>query len=36
MQQYFNSLWTNRVGYVDWKQLTNEVEWNVIIASENF
>ena len=33
--QYKNPLWTNRVGYVDWTQLTKEVDKDIEIAREN-
>lgn len=32
--QYKNPLWTNRVGFVDWKQLTTEVARDIAIARE--
>ena len=32
MKQYKNPLWTNRVGYVDWAKLTNEVKKDIGIA----
>jgi hypothetical protein len=31
--QYVNPLWTNRVGYVDWGKLTQEVDKDIEIAS---
>jgi len=31
--QYVNPLWTNRVGYVDWEKLTQEVDKDIEIAS---
>ncbi len=33
--QYKNPLWTNRVGYVDWDELTREVLNDIKIATEN-
>ncbi len=32
LSNYKNPLWTNRVGYVDWKKLTAEVYYDVTIA----
>jgi hypothetical protein len=32
IKQYKNPLWTNRVGYVDWVKLTDEVKWDIEIA----
>jgi len=32
-QQYINPFWTNRVGHIDWGQLTLEVEKDIAIAS---
>lgn len=32
MRQYRNPIWTNRVGYVDWIKLTDEVEKDIEIA----
>lgn len=33
-EQYHNPLWTNRVGYVDWNQLSEWVEQDVAIAQK--
>ncbi|WP_020568706.1 beta-N-acetylhexosaminidase family protein [Neolewinella persica] len=33
-KQYHNPLWTNRVGYVDWEQITNWVAEDVEIARD--
>jgi hypothetical protein len=33
-EQYRNPLWTNRVGSVDWEQLTREVDKDIAIARE--
>ncbi len=35
MQQYKNPLWTNRVGYVDWVKLTEEVKNDIEIAGRD-
>jgi hypothetical protein len=32
--QYRNPVWTNRVGHVDWAQLTREVDQDVAIARQ--
>ena len=34
MKQYKNPLWTNRVGYVDWVKLTDEVKKDIEIAKK--
>jgi len=34
MKQYKNPLWTNRVGYVDWVKLTDEVKMDIEIAKK--
>jgi hypothetical protein len=34
MKQYKNPLWTNRVGYVDWVELTGEVKKDIEVAKE--
>jgi len=34
MKQYNNPLWTNRVGYVDWVELTGEVKKDIEVAKE--
>jgi hypothetical protein len=35
LSQYKNPLWTNRVGYVDWEKLTNQVLDDIVIAAQN-
>lgn len=35
LSQNKNPLWTNRVGYVDWQELTVEVEKDIEIAKQN-
>jgi len=35
LSQYKNPLWTNRVGYCDWKALSKEVLNDIKIASED-
>lgn len=34
MKQYRNPLWTNRVGYVDWVKLTDEVKKDIELAKK--
>ncbi|MHC4643501.1 MAG: carbohydrate-binding family 6 protein [Planctomycetota bacterium] len=35
LSQYKNPLWFNRVGYVDWEKLTNQVLGDIVIAAQN-
>jgi pterin-4a-carbinolamine dehydratase len=34
-QKNKNPLWTNRVGHVDWEEITTYVEMDIKIANEN-
>ena len=34
LQQNINPLWTNRVGYVDWRQITEWVKQDIEIAKQ--